>query len=155
MIPVVVDHALEEVAEGALAGLAVFADEGLLQDVAGQRVEPGIGRCGDFLPGGEHFTEGGRAGRPTAAELCFDVGERPLALAIVEEVALLLPGEVADVPTYAVHGRELATAVVVADALDRPSKFAAGEAELCDKWVGHGYYRIGNMAFSSMVSTSA
>lgn len=128
VIPVVVDHPLQEIAVGAGNGLAV-ADDVLEQDVGGQRFEPRIGRGGDRLPRGQHLLEGWRAGRRAIGELAVYLRQQQgLAQAVDDKIPLFLPRQVADVPTEAIHRQKAPPGVLVIDAFDGTDEFRTGKA---------------------------
>src|SRR5690606_37303456 len=141
VLPVVVDDALQQVPDEAAARLAVLAGVRLLEHVAVERVEPGVGALGDVAPRRPHLLEGRSAGRRARAEPFVDVRVRHLALAVVEEVLLLLPRQVADAPAQAVEREEPLHGVLRLDGAQGAGELAPGEPELLDEGMrrgGHG-----------------
>jgi hypothetical protein len=58
----------------------------------------------------------------------LDIRQEHLSLSIIQEVALLLPGQVPDVPADAVHRQEAFTGILLPDTVDRAQELTAGEA---------------------------
>src|SRR5215470_7089035 len=138
MIPVMIDHALHQRSKGKIPFLPVDDEVILsLEPFGRERVEPWIGSAGDRVPGGPHVAERRGAGRPTRRKLLVDLGQEDLVLPAPQPVALLLPGEMADVPTDAVHGADAAARVGVAKTFKRALPFAARKAQLYHEWVRH------------------
>ncbi len=100
--PVMVDHALEEIAIATLQ-LGSATDDMSLEIVARQRIELRIGRRGDRAPRIEHALQRRRARRPPGDELAIDIRKWPLTARPGDEVLLLLPGKVPHVPVNRVH----------------------------------------------------
>src|SRR5262249_11719850 len=76
----------------------------------------------------------GSAERVALVELGYGV----LPLRPKQPVALFLPGQVADVPADAVHGRKPSHRLFGGDAIDPAEKFATGEPELLHERMHHG-----------------
>src|SRR6266699_722191 len=62
------------------------------------------------------------------------------SLQACEPVPLLLPSQVTNIPTDAVHREETAACVRLAESLKPPLEFAASKAQLHDERMWHGFW---------------
>src|SRR5215813_1662118 len=92
MIPVMIDHPLQQVAKGEVEGLSIDHKCARLHQVGGCKViEPGVGRAGDRVPSLPDISERRGTRRRTVGELVVKVGHEDAILAPPEPVALFLP----------------------------------------------------------------
>ena len=131
VIPVVVEHALQQRAEDVLALLPVH-DDVRLQRLRRHRVQPPVRRLGDLPPSLPHLIERWRARRRPVGELLVDVRQQHLLLSAVEPIPLLLPRQVPHVPRDAVHRQNASPRFLFRHALKPPPKFAPREPQLFD-----------------------
>src|SRR2546430_10775656 len=134
MKPVVVGHPSDSGPLRLPASLSVQRqiDQKLLRR---ELIEERLGGLRDQTPGCERLRERWRAHRATSGEVSLDIVAQHDSLRTVEEIALLLPGEVADDPTDRVHLPEMARAGLLGDALQAAQPFTAGESKLIDERV--------------------
>src|SRR2546430_2804606 len=132
MKPVVVGHPSDSGPLRLPASLSVQRqiDQKLLRR---ELIKEWLGGLRDQAPGCERLRERWRAHRATSGEVSLDIVAQHDSLRTVEEIALLLPGEVADDPTDRIHSAEVPRAGVLADALQAAQPFATGESELIDE----------------------
>ena len=131
MIPVVIRHATDR---RALALPRSFSIERQVDEKRLRRkpVQKIFRRRGHLPPRCEHVAERGRAHRTAGDELSLDVGTQHDALRPMQQVALLLPGQMADDPADRVHLPEVPGAVGLAHATQSAQPLPAGEAQLLD-----------------------
>jgi len=97
---------------------------------------PGIGALRDVAPRREDARELRRPGSPDG-ELLGDVRIRRLALREGQEVALLLPRQVTDIPADGVHRHQATAGVLLGHAAHRAHEFRAREPQLVDERMSH------------------
>src|SRR5690606_35389750 len=121
----------------AAARLAVLAGVRLLEHVAVERVETGVGALGDVAPHRPHLFEGRDAGRGAGAEALVHLRVGHLALAVVQEVLLLLPRHVPDAPAEAVQRQDPLDGLLGLDGAERAGELVPGEPALLDQRARH------------------
>lgn len=135
VIPIMIDHSLEHRSEAGGAGLAV-PDHVILQLLRGHRVQPRIDGSGYGVPRLPHVNQRRRTGGSSVGEHLVDLREQEgFALRVEQEVPLLLPGQVPDVPTDAVHGHQPLARLIIAQVFQCALEFAAGKAQLLYEWM--------------------
>ena len=135
--PGVVDHPLHEVADDAAAVAPVPLAVGRRHRGDVEGVEPRVAAPGHVAPRAQRLVERRRARGRAGPERAVDVRVRELALAVVQEVLLLLPGEVRDGPADGVEAVGTLDRLLVGHAPDGAGELAAGETELEDQGVRH------------------
>src|SRR6266571_3048511 len=96
-------------------------------------VEERIGGLRDLPPGHPHLGERRGAHRAARREVSLDVLAQHDPLGTVQEIALLLPREVADDPTDRVHLPEMPRPGGLAHSFEPAQPLAAGESELVNE----------------------
>jgi hypothetical protein len=105
-------------------------------------IEVFIGCLGDGIPRQHHFDEGWGAHQRAVGEQLVQLGDQDDVLGTGQERALFVPGEVTYDPADAVHLPEMLFGLPVGHVIDSAQEFPAGETELVDKGVGHGFLLI-------------
>ena len=118
MIPIMIDYPLKKVSIN-VGDLFTITGRMLSQFGGGERVEPGVSGGCDRMPGRQHLCERRRAGWSAICKIPVDFPQKHFTLSKVKEVSLLLPRQMPDVPTDAIHGQDAFAGVVIAHAFDR------------------------------------
>src|SRR3990172_5384582 len=100
----------------------------LLQPLTGQRIEPWIGRLCDRFPRNQHLTERGSACRSAVCKELINLREGHQSLPIIQEIFLLLPGQMSHIPADAIHRLDSSACVVICETAHGALEFAASKS---------------------------
>src|SRR5437588_5191197 len=109
-----INDPLHQRSENELTWFAVD-DDRFQQFLRGQRIEPGIRRLYNTVPGRQCAVQCGRTGRSTIGELFIDLWQEDLPLTAPQPVALFMPGQVAHVPANTIHRQETTARLSIGD----------------------------------------
>jgi len=129
VIPVVVDEALQERTGGVEDMRIIFIGEAhFLELLSSESVQERIDQFRHSMPGFQRLGKRRSAGRLAIAGSFVEVGPWRLSLDVGQPAALLVAGQVADVPTDAVHRQQTAARIGSAKSFEAALKFSASKA---------------------------
>src|SRR6185503_14083676 len=124
MIPIMIDYPLKKVSIN-VGDLFTVASRMFLQSGGSERVEPGISGGCDRMPRGQHLIKRRRAGWSTICKAPVDFPQKHLTVPKVQEVSLLLPRQVPNVPADAIHGQDAFAGILIPHAFDCAQELTA------------------------------